>query len=358
MNENFGKACFVFDWGNSPSINDDSWLRESNGALGIEVIFSFETELKMKKELFLRNQKNKQRFITLLTKKLKDNGCSVNTSFDNAIVMMAKLATESSKTTNTVVIGKQADLLMVLCFYAIPDKCRIFYMYEETTKKPLQVYQITEMREKLGEVQSKHLLFIQAMSGCATTSQMFNIGKGALLNKLGSDKFSKIAETFCCTDSTQESIINAGKDLIVSLYNGKVSETLNKLRYRKFIEKTQRGALTVSCKALPPTEAAATFHCLRVFFTVQAWMGHNLNPLNYGWIERNCLLRPVATNIPPAPAEILSNIRCGCKGDCNSNRCTCFKVGLKCSTACKVCAGNSCSNHLPTAEDSDSDDNE
>lgn len=312
----------------------------------------------MKKELFLRNQKNKQRFISLLSKKLQDNGYSVSTSFDSTIVMMANVAAESSKTSDTVVVGKQADLLVVLIFFAFSDKCRIFYMYEETTKKPLQIFQITEMREKLGEVQSRHLLFVQAMSGSKTTSQMFNISKGTLLNKLGNENFSKIAEIFCSSDSTRESIIKAGKDLIVSLYNGKANETLNKLRYRKFIEKTQRGALTVSCKALPPTEAAANFHCLRVFHTVQEWMGHKLNPLNYGYIERNCILRPVATNIPPAPAEILSNIRCGCQGDCNSNRCTCYKVGLKCSTACKVCAGSSCSNHSPFAEDSDSDDNE
>lgn len=354
LKENFGKASVIFDWGNSPSIHDDSWLRETKGCLGIEVIFDFDTELTMKKDMLLRNRKNKQRFVSLLSKKLNDNGFTTSTSFDNSILMLAKAAVESSKTHNTVVVGKQADLLMLLCFYASSVSFSLVYMYEETPKKPMQILLVSDMKEKLGEQRSKHLLFVNAMGGCRTTSHIFNVSKGALFNKLDNDRFLTIAEVFCCPDSSQEAIINAGKEIIVSLYNGKADETLNKLRYRKFNEKTQRGASNISCKALPPTEAAAKFHCLRVFYTVQEWLGNKLNPLNHGWVEKNCIYRPVTTNLPSAPLDILTNIRCGCKGDCNSNRCSCFKAGLKCSAACKVCAGNSCSNHSPNVDD-DSD---
>lgn len=354
MKENFGRACVIFDWGNNPSIHDESWLRETKGCLGIEAVFDFETELKMKKEMFLRNKKNKQRFTSLLTKKLKDNSFEARTSFGNPIVMLAKTAVELSRTYNTVVVGKQADLIMVLCFLALPESFSLVYLYEETSKKAIQMFLISEMKETLGEEQSKYLLFVNAMGGCKTTSQIFNLSKAALLNKLDDDRFVNIAQIFCCRDSSQESIISAGKEVIVSMYNGKANEALNQLRYRKFIEKTQKGAANVSCKSLPPTEAAAKFHSLRVFYTIQEWMGNKLNPLNYGWTERNCILRPVVTNLPPAPSDILSNIRCGCKGDCNSNRCSCFKAGLKCTLACKVCAGNSCSNHPPN-DDDDSD---
>ncbi len=356
VNEKFGKASIVFDCGSSPCINDESWLRETKGALGIEVVFGMDSELTLKRELFLRNNKNKQRFIGLLIKVLEDNGFTVATSADNAIVMIAKIAFESSKTHDTIVVGKRAELVMVLCFYALPDNFSMSYMYEETSKKPLQIYKITEMKEKLGETKSKQILFVHAMGGCPTTSQMFNVSKTALLSKLDNDRFVNIAETFCDTQSSRESIIVAGKQIIVSLYNGKIDETLNKLRYRKFCEKSQRGASTITCKALPPTEAAATFHCLRVFYTIQMWMGYKLNPLDYGWVQRNCILRPVTTNMPPAPEDVLSNIRCGCRGDCTSNRCTCYRVGLKCTPACKVCAGSSCSNHPPINEDSDLDD--
>lgn len=358
INENFGNAQIVFDWCNNPSTNDESWLRETKGALGIEVVFNLDTNLKIKKESFLRSKNNKRRFIELLSKKLEENGFSVSTSFGDVIVMIAKVAVDSLKTHNTVVVGKRADLIFVLCFYVVLDNSTLLYMYEEAPKKPLQVLRISEMKEKLGNVKSRQLLFAHAMGGCGSTSQMFNISKVAAYNKLNNDSFSNIADIFCRTDSSQETIIQAGTEAIVSLYNGKANETLNKLRYRKFIEKSKRGSATVTSKSLPPTEAAAKFHCLRVFYTIQVWMEHKLNPLNFGWIERSGIFRPTTTNILAAPADILSNIRCGCKGDCDSNRCTCFKYRLKCTSACKICAGCGCSNNSQIDDDSESDDDD
>ncbi len=353
VRQKFGKAHIIFDWVNSPTTNDETWLRETKGALGIEVIFGLESDLKMKKELFLRNRNNKRRFIGLLTKKLEDDDFLVSTSYDNVILKIAKVAVDASETQNTVVIGKQADTLIVLCYYASQRSFPVYYMYEESAKKPTQIFPITELKEIIGEEKSKHLLFVHAMGGCRTTSQMFNISKATLFTKLDDEHFANIAETFCCRESTRETIIKGGSEVIVSLYHGHTSDTLNQLRYRKFSEKVKRGVSSITCKALPPTEAAAKFHCLRVFHTVQCWMDCKLNPLNFGWAERNCILRAVTTQMPTAPAGILSNIRCGCKGDCSTNRCTCFKVGFKCSSACKVCAGSSCSNQPPIEEDSD-----
>lgn len=306
--------------------------------------------------MFLRNKKNKQRFIEVLSKKLKDNDFSVRVIFDNVAVSMANLAVEYSKTHNVVVVGKQASLIMVLCFYAVLENLSIFYMYEETSNKPLQNFKITEMKERLGEVKSKHIMFAYAMGGCPTTSQLHNISKVLLFKKLDEVHFTKLAEIFCCANSSTESIIQAGNEVLMSLYKGKANETLNELRYRKFDEKTKSGSSAVSPKMLPPTEAAAKFHSLRVFYQIQVWMQNKLNPFNFGWVERNSILRPVPTNLPAAPANILSKIRCGCGGDCDSLRCTCFKIGLPCTTACKTCAGNSCSNRSTIAIDSDSDE--
>lgn len=358
MKKNFGKAALVFDFSSGPSINDESWLRESKGALGLEVLFDADMVLKIKKETFLRNTKNKQQFIELLAKKLEENGCSVVITVDNVTVKIANVAIQYSKLHNTVVVGKEVNLIMILSFYATPgpDSFSVYYMYEETSKKPFQILNITEMKNRLGEVKSKHLLFAHAMGGCGATSQFHNISKASLFSKLDNVHFKNSAEIFCSPNSSEDSIIKAGIEVITSLYNGKANETLNKLRYRKFTEKAKRGTLTISCKALPPTEAAAKFHCLRVFYQVQAWMGQKLNPLNFGWVERNSILRPVSTYLPAAPANTLRKIRCGCQGDCDSTRCTCFKFGLPCTTACNICAGNSCSNRSHIDHDSDLDE--
>lgn len=337
----------MFECGSGLSTNDESWLRETKGVLGMEVLFTSDMNLKIKKETFLQNRKNKQRFIELLTKTLVDSCFTVRITFDNAVVAVATFAAKLSESHEIVVVGKQVDLIMVLCYYAVEDNLSIFYMYEETSRKPLQVLKITEMKIRLGSVKSKHLLFVHAMGGCRTTSQLHNTSKISLFSKLDQDHFIQLAEVFCCPDSSEESIIKAGNEVIKSLYNGKSNETMKNLRYRKFVEKSKQCTSAIQCKMLPPTESAAKYHILRVFYQVQAWLQNKLNPLNFGWVERNSILRPVATNFPVAPANILEKIRCGCKTDCDSARCTCFKYGFKCTTACKICAGFSCLNCSP-----------
>lgn len=193
------------------------------------------------------------------------------------------------------------------------------------------------MKKVLGEAKSKQLLFVHAMGICSTTSQLCNVIKAHLFNKLGDEKFVSLANVFCCPDSTHENIFKTGNETMTIIYNGKENESLNQLRYRKFNEKAQRVATKSSCKTLPPTEASAKFHYLRVYLQMQGWMDQKLNPVKFGWFQKSTTLRPIATNLPAAPIDILSKIRCGCKGECDSNRCSCFCAGFKCTSACKAC---------------------
>ena len=66
-------------------------------------------------------------------------------------------------------------------------------------------------------------------------------------------------------------------------------------------------------------------------------------------------LEPRQTDLPPAPEDLLKVIRCNCKKDCSSMRCTCRKHGLECSMACGHCKGLSCSNSLTVDELDDMD---
>ena len=56
------------------------------------------------------------------------------------------------------------------------------------------------------------------------------------------------------------------------------------------------------------------------------------------------MLWPRLTNIEAAPKDLLQIIKGGCKGDCDSQRCTCRKNGIPCSFACKNCKGTTCRN--------------
>lgn len=53
---------------------------------------------------------------------------------------------------------------------------------------------------------------------------------------------------------------------------------------------------------------------------------------------------PVKSSLPPAPERLLKVIRCGCKTNCDTKRCTCRRNGLQCTVACSDCKGISCSN--------------
>jgi hypothetical protein len=55
-----------------------------------------------------------------------------------------------------------------------------------------------------------------------------------------------------------------------------------------------------------------------------------LNPLEWGWELVNDMFFPVKTSLPTAPDFLLMVIRCNCKGQCDSKRCSCGKHGLEC----------------------------
>ena len=65
-------------------------------------------------------------------------------------------------------------------------------------------------------------------------------------------------------------------------------------------------------------------------------------------------LNPTTTDVPPAPKAIIEMVRCQCKGNCTSNRCSCKSNNLPCTDL--MCNTN-CENDEDTYyENRDSDD--
>lgn len=79
-----------------------------------------------------------------------------------------------------------------------------------------------------------------------------------------------------------------------------------------------------------------------------------MNPVNWGWKVSSGKLLPVMTDLHPAPQKFLEVIHCGCTAGCTTQRCSCRKHGMSCSTACSECKG-ACAN-VPTAIDSEPED--
>lgn len=139
-------------------------------------------------------------------------------------------------------------------------------------KKMANIYFLSEMKsqrklwklkdvEKTGEALSSHILFVHAWSGCDTTSSTFDQGKTTLLKKIRESQ--EIQQISRLMSAMKEEIGSAGIQLFLHLYGGKLTDSLNSLRYAKFMEMASCGK-TLEPERLPPTERAAFFHSLRV----------------------------------------------------------------------------------------------
>ena len=121
-----------------------------------------------------------------------------------------------------------------------------------------------------------------------------------------------------------------------------------------FCKKVAQGKTAVVPESLPPTSDAAKFHSMRVYHQVQVWKGKDdLCPKLWGWKCVENTLVPIALEQAPAPEALLKILRCGCKTDCRSKLCSCFKHDLKCSNLCSGCCGVSCLNAQETLDDND-----
>ena len=80
-----------------------------------------------------------------------------------------------------------------------------------------------------------------------------------------------------------------------------------RLRHAKYIDMvTSRNV--IQPKNLPPAERATHYHALRVHLQVAQWKNLSLtclDPDKRGWKENNEVMKPVKTDIEPAPAWLL-----------------------------------------------------
>ena len=358
----FTQPVVVFDgYLAGPSTKDIAHLQRTGGVVGVQVNFDGEMTITSKKEHFLANSRNKQKFVTMLGEKLHAAGCKVVHADGDADVLIVQTSVTCASVTSTTVIGEDTDLLVLLCFHT---DLTSFPTYLQSDKKQLtkksRIWDIQYVKRSLGPEMCALLPFAHAIAGCDTTSRLFGIGKGVPLQKLKSDPhFKQQAETFI-KRVPKEDIFHAGEEVLICLYGGRAGECLDDLRYRRFCEKVAAGNSSVQVHTLPPTTAAARCHIARVYYQVHEWIADRdrecLNPTEWGWIEAHGRLEPQLTDLPAAPENLLSVIRCNCKTDCSSRRCSCKKHGLDCSSACGECRGVGCSNSPVISQEFNSED--
>ena len=72
-----------------------------------------------------------------------------------------------------------------------------------------------------------------------------------------------------------------------------------------------------------------------VYHQVQEWIGNWHDPFDFGWKRIDSLLFPKTSDLSFAPDHIKQEIKCQCKSDCKTNKCSCKKFSLLCTEYCK-----------------------
>ena len=360
ISKKYVDPIIVFDgYESGPSTKDIAHIRRTHGVTGPNVAFNEATPFKGKKDSVLSNSENKQRFLNLLSERLLKAGYQVIHAVDDADVLIVKTAISCSEKSDTVVIGEDTDLLVLLCHHVPLENFNVYFWSEgkNISSKAVKCWDIKKTKVVLGESVCRCLPFLHAITGCDTTSRMFGISKGAALKKMNGDELKECAEVFN-SNSSKDDIVKAGENAIVMLYGGVVIEGLDLLRFRKFVHKVTTSSKCVQVHTIPPTSAAAAYHSMRVYYQVQTWTrtSNDLVALDWGWSYDDNKLVPIKTHLAPAPESLLKIIRCSCKTGCDTKRCTCRKNGLDCSLGCGECRGVNCTNvsraiELDAAED-------
>ena len=202
-----------------------------------------------------------------------------------------------------------------------------------------------------------YLLVIHEFGDVIRRLQSHDKGKAAILRLVQrSNRARQLCGIFLANSSSTDEIGEAGIELFILMFNGKIGDTLTELIYNNYMKMAAYSSKIVPSK-LPPTERAALYHSLRVYLQIQQWKTPEcaMYPLDWDWKVENGRMTPITTDKEIAPEELLLVIRCNCKlssrNPCGSNQCSCQRNGIQCVPACGDCRGMGCNNSSREMED-------
>ena len=170
------------------------------------------------------------------------------------------------------------------------------------------------LRHELANMKHHNILFIHAMTGCDTTSALYNQEKCKVV-KLAPTKrdLHPLMDMFVRASSSHDDVTSAGERVMLALYGADKFATLNKYRdvaYKRGLASTSL-SISFQLYRIRPTIAAARQRHFRVYLQIQEWMGHILTPTEWGWQDHDHTIVPMATNQPAAPLQLMNIVTCG-----------------------------------------------
>ena len=229
----YGESCVVFDgYEQGPSIKDHEHLRRAK-KICADVQLSESMEAYKDQEVFLANEKNKQQFIQLIGRYLRDDGQVVYQSDGDADTMIVQCALQyASEGSEVNVVADDTDVFVLLVYHWKQTMADFFFRTE--AGKNLKIWRISDVVDQAGPIVTSHLLFLHAWCGCDTTSATFGQGKVSLMKKLKqSNEVQMISQLMMDRNATVDEVSRVGVRLFVIAYGGKQSDSLNTLRHAK-----------------------------------------------------------------------------------------------------------------------------
>ena len=211
--------------------------RRASGKAASTVTLTESMPVTLKKDNFLSNHKNKQRFLSMPSKALQNVGCITHYANGDADLLIVKTAVESPRTSTTVLVGDDTDLLVLLCYHASEDGYDLYFRPEpKANARGARAWHVKKVKEKLGKEVCRNLLFLHAITGCGTTSRLYGVGRATALKKFENVlHFKEQSNVFSCHSAVSD-VVTACEKALVSLFGGKPGVGLNALRYQRYFE--------------------------------------------------------------------------------------------------------------------------
>jgi predicted nuclease of predicted toxin-antitoxin system len=349
--KHFNRSVVVFDsYPNRPTTKDSTHLRRSKYNC-VDINVKPNNKCNVAAKSFFSNKVNKQAFIYQLASVLLNHNIKVLHADDDADLLIVKTAVQIAEREDVILVGEDNDLLALLCHYAQPKCKKLLFQTSKCT------WDIIETQKAMCGLE-KSVLLLHCFFGCDTTSQIFNISKDKVFKDIELQRTChEVSAAFYAQDSCKEAISTVGDKIMIALYKKKEGKDLNKLRHKVFMDKVA-GKKSVKPEQLPPTKDSSIQHYFRVYHQIQSWLGRKLDPLSWGWKLMEDKLLPVTTLRQAGPDYILKYVRCSCSAlNCNTDRCSCRKHGLRCTMSCTKCNGVSFCNRV-LADESVEDEEE
>ncbi len=129
----YGAPVIVFDgYEEEYNIKDMTHERRYGDKISTIVTFTDDMVITIKKDLFLRNKQNKQKFIYMLGRYLSMAGCQVYHSKGDADLDIVQKTIECASSSDTALVGDDTDLLVLLCHHTTTR-----YLFPTRTKEHL-----------------------------------------------------------------------------------------------------------------------------------------------------------------------------------------------------------------------------